>query len=596
VQTCATLFSQKLFNLQYCASTDSVGIIQHDETGASLSTMKQSKQNPAVLPPCLTQPEEMKTNCYVYGVEKLNGHDAWALFEACGTGNVRKVKQLLRKDQRLVNAQYWYQFPIHLAVFAGHSQIVELLLKHGADPGQSRYTYDSWDKLLASARQRGYRQIESILLKAMEKRFNYTPDFEALKTAIIARDLRKITAMLRRRPELVRSSDALGNNALHWSVITRRLDLLELFVKLGTPIDALRADGQTPALLAVNGATDYWYRDTRGRSHPSLRNTSVLVGSLLAHGAHYSISVAAAIGDQERVAHLLKKDSTLARRLDSARGSPLSYAAREGHLHIVRLLLEHGADPNMPEDSAPEGAALFNACCGNHIEVARLLLEHGANPNAGTDSSGCCLTISAVYHGEKAKPLQKLLRQHGAYQPPYAMSLQELKKAIRDAPQAVAHEEFFACLLAKRNAKLLDHYFASYPTAPVRLWSGAYPRSPKLVRRLLHHGLAPDCPDWLGRTFLHFCAANADQAIAELFLKAGAEINIRDLESKGTPLAIAIRSSVAQEKPKQAERRRKMVEFLLKRGAAPNLPGDEPWATPSPGRANEVSRKLKRFS
>ena len=29
-----------------------------------------------------------------------------------------------------------------------------------------------------------------------------------------------------------------------------------------------------------------------------------------------------------------------------------------------------------------------------------------------------------------------------------------------------------------------------------------------------------------------------------------------------------------------AERIRRLVEFLLKRGAATNLPGDEPWATP----------------
>jgi ankyrin repeat protein len=106
------------------------------------------------------------------------------------------------------------------------------------------------------------------------------------------------------------------------------------------PIDAQRADGQTPVLLAVNGASDYWYRANRGRSHPSLRNTFVLVGSLLAHGANYNISVAAAVGDLERVEQLLKKDSSSLRRLDSARISPLSYAAREGHLHIVHLLLE----------------------------------------------------------------------------------------------------------------------------------------------------------------------------------------------------------------------------------------------------------------
>src|SRR4029434_9583587 len=111
-----------------------------------------------------------------------------------------------------------------------------------------------------------------------------------------------------RRPILARASDALGNNAVHWSVITRQLNLIGRFVELGTPIDAQRADGQAPVLLAVNGANDYWYRANRGRSHPSLRNTFVLVGSLRAHGASYNISVAAAIGDMERVEQLLKSD------------------------------------------------------------------------------------------------------------------------------------------------------------------------------------------------------------------------------------------------------------------------------------------------
>src|SRR5437867_583298 len=260
-----------------------------------------------------TKPEEMKTRTYVYGVEKLNGHDAWAIFKACALGDMPKVKALLAKDRRLVNAQNWYQFPIHKAVSAGHTEIVKLLLERGADPGQSRCTYDSWDKLLLCARERGHRQIESLFQRAMRKRFNYSPDFDALKQAIIAKDSRAISAVLQREPKLARASDALGNNALHWSVITRQLDLIARFVKLGTPIDAQRADGQTPVLLAVNGANDYWYRANRGRSHPSIRNASVMVGNLLAKGAKYTISVAAAVGDQERVEQLLKKDACLAR-------------------------------------------------------------------------------------------------------------------------------------------------------------------------------------------------------------------------------------------------------------------------------------------
>jgi ankyrin repeat protein len=537
------------------------------------------------LPPRMTRPAAMKTRSYIYGVEKLNGYDAWALFEACALGDVSKVKKLLGKDRRLVNAQYWYRFPIHMAVFAGNSEIVKLLLDQGADPGQSIYTYDSWDKLLVNAGERGFRPIEALLLRAMQQSFNYSPEFALLKKAIVANDARKIGAALR-RPDLVRASDALGNNALHWAVITRQLGLIERFVELGTPIDAQRADGQTPVLLAVNGAMDYWYRATRARSHPSLRNTSVIVGSLLAHGANYTISVAAAVGDQQRVEQLLRKDAELARRLDSARISPLSYAAREGHLHIVRLLLEHGADPNMSEDAAPQGRALFEACCGNHLQVAQLLLEHGADPNAGTDSNGCCLTIGEMYHGDRAKPLQQLLCRHGAHTPPYSMSVQEMKQAIRHGHEAVHHQEFLGNVMAKRDTELLELYLNANSTVTERMdhWSGVtYPSSPTLVRILLAHGLDPNRPDWLGKTFLHACAENGDRSVAAAFLDAGADINARDMEFQGTPLAASVRSKPLgkqQDWPKHAQRQRRMVEFLLNRGATTNLPDDKPWATP----------------
>ena len=464
----------------------------------------------------MTQPAEMKTKSYVYGVDILDGDDAWALFDASSQGDVANVRALLEKDRRLVNAQYWYQFPIHRAVEAGHVDVVRILLEHGADPGQSRYTYDSWDKLLATARQMEHSEMELLLRSHMEQRFHYQPEFDLLKNAIVSRDASAIQQVLGQYPSLVTASDALGNNALHWCVLTRQMEWIKPFVSAGSPMDALRADGNSPVLLAASGATDYWYRETRGRSHPSLRNSFVLVGYLLALGAEYTASVAAAVGDKERLNQIIKNDPDAARRLDSSRLSPLSRAAASGYVHIVQLLLERGAAPNMPEECAPEGRALWEACCANHIDVAKVLLDHGANPNAGVDSSECCLTIAEVYHGEQAKPLQELLRSHGAYWPPYRMDLVQLKQSIRDGSPAVQHDEFLRCAMQHCDSELLDLLLSSDHTVMDRLETGgelAGLKDPVLIRKLLERGLDPMRRNYLGKTLAEVCRENGNDIL-----------------------------------------------------------------------------------
>jgi ankyrin repeat protein len=466
-----------------------------------------------------TQPPEMKTKTYVYGVDILDGDDAWALFDASANGDVETVSALLEKDRRLVNAQYWYQFPIHRAVEAGHTEVVRILLEHGADPGQSRYTYDSWDKLLAKAQQMKHVEIELLLRNFAKQRFNYQPEFDLLKSAIVSRDSSAIQRVLEQYPYLVAASDALGNNALHWCVITRQVEWINRFASAGTPIDALRADGSSPVLLAASGATDYWYRETRGKSHPSLRNTFVLVGYLLAQGAEYTASVAAAVGDLERLERLFELDPSVAKRLDSSRVSPLSRAAAAGHSHILQVLLDHGADPNKPEECAPEGRALWEACRSNHFDAAKLLLDHEANPNAGVDSCECCLTIGEVYHGDHAKPLQDLLRNHGAYWPPYRMDLEQLKKSIRDASPAVQHDEFLRCAMQNCDAELLDLLLSSDNTLIFRLETGdelAGLKDPVLIRQLLQRGLDPTRRNYRGQTLADFCRESGNVVLEQV--------------------------------------------------------------------------------
>ena len=58
----------------------------------------------------------------------------------------------------------------------------------------------------------------------------------------------------------------------------------------------------------------------------------------------------------------------------------LVWASSNGHLEIVRLLLEHGADVHARDDEV-----LIWASRNGHLEVVRLLLNKGADIHAWND-------------------------------------------------------------------------------------------------------------------------------------------------------------------------------------------------------------------
>ena len=57
--------------------------------------------------------------------------------------------------------------------------------------------------------------------------------------------------------------------------------------------------------------------------------------------------------------------------------APLHLASRHGHAHLIRLLLDHGADVNLPSRGGVCGLHL-SARCG-HANAVELLLDKGTN-------------------------------------------------------------------------------------------------------------------------------------------------------------------------------------------------------------------------
>jgi hypothetical protein len=89
--------------------------------------------------------------------------------------------------------------------------------------------------------------------------------------------------------------------------------------------------------------------------------------------------------------------------------TPLHWAAREDHVEVARLLLEHGADPNIQDKDGL--TPLHVAAFYGHVEVVELLLEHGADPNI-QDKYGDTLLHWAASKGRV--DVVKLLLAHGA--------------------------------------------------------------------------------------------------------------------------------------------------------------------------------------
>lgn len=82
----------------------------------------------------------------------------------------------------------------------------------------------------------------------------------------------------------------------------------------------------------------------------------------------------------------------------------LDWAASCRYIDVVRLLLEHGADPNLADDPDPDDYGRFSrplfAVVGSDAnkDIVALLLKSGADPNL-TDDQGITPLISATLRG-----------------------------------------------------------------------------------------------------------------------------------------------------------------------------------------------------
>lgn len=533
----------------------------------------------------LIQPEPLKQNkpwLWSPGI----GTDVWEMFMACMTGDLETVKKLVAKDPSLIRSHYEYRTPLSFAVRENQLAVAEFLIDHGA-------LNVGLGEPLEMARDREYVEMEQLLARKLAELNGASTKGDAVAAAIRAYDPQTVRELIDASPELVHAGDNSSNQPIHWATMTRQLDVIDMLVDRGADLDARRADGARPIYL-TNG--DYGYRGWRDVPSHVKTTPHEVYTHLVARGANVDIWMAAAKGDIDRVRELLDRDPSLVNRSNEYNsyyigcGSPLRNAASAGHMDIVRLLLDRGADPNLPaEGIAPNGWAMYSAVFHGHYEIAKLLLERGANPDAPVESSADAVWI-AIRNDDRR--MIELLAKHGAtWEIPIGLdwSLTYHDIVATGLKRSVEVMGFFGDVgaaerLFKADPSRADDSEALRAAATngheefVRLMLRYQPdlakrvvvsRPREMAELLFAHGMDPNHANWVRRTPLHHFASDGDIESAALYLDHGADIHARDVEDRSTPLAFAARRGKLE-----------MVKFLLQRGAQPQHPDDPSWATP----------------
>src|SRR5262245_59814023 len=90
--------------------------------------------------------------------------------------------------------------------------------------------------------------------------------------------------------------------------------------------------------------------------------------------------MAAQDGDLARVNELLRKGYPVSAFDDDLALTPPHYAAREGHLEVMKALIDAGADVNAHDEQRIGNTPLREVAADCSYEVAMILIDAGADP------------------------------------------------------------------------------------------------------------------------------------------------------------------------------------------------------------------------
>ena len=278
----------------------------------------------------------------------------------------------------------------------------------------------------------------------------------------------------------------------------------------------------------------------------------------------WNILVASRNGNLEEVKHLVNGCPELIYAQYNYT-PPIHFAVREGHVDLVKYLLDNGAhDPKYkiyPFSDPLETIAQDRS----YNEIVSLLEEYAKDPSKQKykgDNGEILYNRNelqiefqkAINHNDQKKT-EEMLKLH----PEYALD------------ETLSWGEGVMMMPANRkNKKLLDLLISYNAKVPdISKWGRAYYfKNYDIAEFLLEKGMNPNHMSWHHVTLLHDMTQEGNIKKAELLLKYGADINPVEEEYRSTPLGMAARWGQVE-----------TVNYLIAKGADINKAGAS-WATP----------------
>jgi ankyrin repeat protein len=490
-----------------------------------------------------------------------------ALWLAAGEGKVDVMKLLLKKGADATNTRVDGLTALMTASVAGHAEAVQLLLDHGADPTAS--DGDGLTPLMNAA-ENGTLPVVKLLVEAAKDPVEYINTMSSTGfNALIIASAHGHTPVIEYLLDAGANVDALHENKvtpLMYAAASGHVNAMKILVEKGkVDINAMHSNGGTALLEAATGGAleAMRYLMEQGAAFDFIDADGVT--PLMAVASQGNLEA------QTMLLEALKKDKTEQQVKDHINlasysgGTSVMFTAAGGHLECTKQLIEYGADVNLIARATPdflvkmekmlqEGTwqeqephvdgvtALHVAAQGGHLDVVNLLLENGAQVTVLDDEKRSALVLAVKgNHGDVAIALVKAGADPNT---PYTDEDGEDHNLLMDA--ITVENEEFAILLAEKGA---DLYYKGDKKV-TNLLQASHRGLTDVVKILLEKHAATGTSGYLddasdeGITPLIAAASEGHVEIVKLLVDAKANVNAKDKDGTTALMAASARGHV----------------------------------------------------